>query len=207
MAAANPWPELPFPHLDEKERAALLRDMLSKAPNPEDIWIFGFGSLIWNPGFEPRERHAAKLDGFQRRFHIWSTMARGTPTRPGLALCLEPTDHGCRGIAYRLAPETRDADLQYLWGREMISGVYRPTWVNVVTDDGDAVTAITWVSNPDHIQYAGPRPADEMAMIMAGGCGTYGTCRDYLANTIAEMAKLGERDLLLERVLRLIDEG
>jgi cation transport protein ChaC len=207
MTAANPWPKLPFPHLDEDERARLFRETMAQAPNSDDVWVFGFGSLLWNPGFAPLERRPATLDGYQRRFQIWSTMARGTPDRPGLALCLEPTAGNCRGIAYRLAPESRESDLAYLWQREMVSGVYRAAWIDVVADDGSRVTALTWLANPGHIQSAGPRPAEEMAKVMAGGKGKYGTCRDYPANTIVEMAKLGERDPFLERVLELIDAG
>ena len=133
-------------------------------------------------------------------------MARGTPDRPGLSLCLERTSGCCRGLAYRLAPATRDRDLEYLWGREMISCVYAPTWVEVVADNGKTIPALTWAANPDHIQYAGPRPVEEMAMVMAGGRGAYGTCRDYLADMLVEMAKLGEHDPFLERLLALIDE-
>jgi cation transport protein ChaC len=205
MTATTPWPKLPRPGMDEKESRALLQETMAKAPDPADIWIFGFGSLIWNPGFEPAVRRPATLEGYLRRFHIWTTMARGTPERPGLGMCLEPAQGRCRGIAFRLAPETRDKDLEYLWSREMISGVYAPTWVHVQADGGGDIPALTWAANPGHVQYAGPRPVEEMAEIMAGGCGKFGTCRDYLANTIAEMAKLGDCDPSLDRLLALID--
>lgn len=200
-----PWPTLTHPKLSDDARRQLLEEMLATASDPNDIWIFGFGSLMWNPGFTPRESREAQLAGYERRFHIWSTKARGTPERPGLGLCLEPADGTCRGIAYRIKPETRDQDLAYLWDREMGSGVYRPTWVELEATDGKPIRAITWVADPEHYQYAGARPAEEMAMIMAGGKGVYGNCRDYLANTIREMKKLGDNDPLLDQVLTLID--
>ena len=149
MAADVPWPKLPPPGMNENESRALYEATLAGAPDPDDIWIFGFGSLIWNPGFEPMERKTATLQGFKRCFHIWTTMARGTPERPGLGMCLEPVaGASCRGIAFRLASETRERDLKYLWSREMISCVYAPTWVEVATDCGRTLPALTWASNP-----------------------------------------------------------
>lgn len=199
------WPTEIFPPLTEKQRQQLRENALNRAPDPENLWIFGFGSLMWNPGFPAAERQPALLKGYMRRFHIWSTKARGTLERPGLGLCLERAEGECRGLAYRLATETRDRDLDYIWDREMRSGVYRPTWVNLTLKDGSPLGALTWVVNKSHGRYAGPMPAEQMARVMAGGEGRYGTCRDYLANTIAEMAKLGQRDALLDDVLARID--
>ena len=123
---ANPWPDTPYVQLNDEVRAGMLRDMLAEVTNPDVIWVFGFGSLMWNPGFKPTERQPVTLRCYERKFHLWSTKGRGSQERPGLGLCLEPGKGSCRGIAYRLSPETRDKDLQYLWDREMTSGVYHP---------------------------------------------------------------------------------
>jgi len=199
--------------LSEKDRRRLLRETLDASPYEDEFWVFGFGSLMWNPGVDVAARHTATVRGYERKFHIWSTIGRGTAERPGLGLCLEPGPGACRGIVYRYRMETLNEDLEYLWGREMGSGVYNPTWVPVVLDDEAADgqteprrrTALTFVINHGHPGYAGPMPAADMARHMGGAYGRNGRCRDYLANTIAEMAKLGDRDPLLEEVLELID--
>lgn len=202
-----PWPKGPSPKLTEAERAVMMAEIMDNAPYADAFWIFGFGSLMWNPGIEAVEQSPATLRGYERKFHIWSSVGRGTPERPGLGLCLEPGAGSCRGIAYRLDMTTLDADLDYLWDREMGSGVYRPTWVPIEMDEGAHAerVALTFVINPGHIQHAGPMPLEQMAIVMSGACGKYGRCRDYLANTIAEMAKLGERDPMLDELLARID--
>ena len=121
---AESLPERKISRLSERERRRLLSDILAEADEPNDVWIFGFGSLMWRPGFQPREKKTAILRGFERKFHIWSTSGRGTQERPGLGLCLEPVKEGiCIGIAYRISPDTKDKDLRYLWDREMTGGV------------------------------------------------------------------------------------
>ena len=203
---AKSWSGAKFARLSEKERKRLLKEMLLEAVNPNNIWIFGFGSLMWNPGFKPREKRRVLLRGFERKFHIWSTSGRGSEERPGLGLCLEPARRGtCRGIAYRISSETRDQDLKYLWDREMMSGIYQPRWVTVERDDGSDLRTLTWVVNENHVRYAGPRSVGEMARIMADSKGKHGSCRDYLINTIREMANLGDHDPTLNEVLALID--
>ena len=203
---AESLPERKISRLSERERRRLLSDILAEADEPNDVWIFGFGSLMWRPGFQPREKKTAILRGFERKFHIWSTSGRGTQERPGLGLCLEPVKEGiCIGIAYRILPDTKNKDLGYLWDREMTSGVYLPKWVAVECDEGSHLSALTWVVNKNHVRYAGPRSVREMAKIIAGSKGKYGTCREYLANTIQEMAKLGQYDPTLEKVLAVIE--
>ena len=110
------------------------------------------------------------------------------------------------GIAFKISPKTRDKDLKYLWDREMTSGVYLPKWISVELDDGSELKTLTWVVNKFHGRYAGPMSPWEMAKIMAHSKGEYGTCRDYLVNTINEMAKIGERDAELNEVLELIEK-
>jgi len=202
----NPPPEGPTPRLTDAERQAEQDRVMADSPYADEFWIFGFGSLMWRPGIEVHDRQGATLQSYERKFQIWSTVGRGTLERPGLGCCLVPGAGHCRGIAYGLRMETLDADLNYLWRREMGSGVYRPTWVALALDSGEMRTALTFVIRKGHVQHTGPMPADRMAEIMGGAEGENGKCRDYLANTLAEMAKLGEHDPLLEDVMSRINK-
>lgn len=198
-------PQSPTPRLTDAERRAEQDRVRAEAPNADEFWIFGFGSLMWRPGLKVAHREPATLQGYKRRFEIWSTVGRGTLVQPGLGCCLVPAAGSCRGIAYGLCMTTLDADLEYLWKREMGSGVYRPTWVELTLDTGEQKAALTFVIRKGHEQHTGPMPATRMAEIMGRAAGENGRCRDYLANTLTEMAKLGDRDPLLEEVMTLID--
>ena len=198
-------PKIPTPRLSDAERRVEQDRVRAEAPNADEFWIFGFGSLMWRPGLEVAHREPATLQGYERRFEIWSTVGRGTLAQPGLGCCLVPAAGTCRGIAYGLRMATLDADLDYLWKREMGSGVYRPTWVELTLDTGERKTALTFVIRKGHIQHAGPMPARQMAQIIGRAAGENGRCRYYLANTLKEMAELGESDLLLEKVMILVD--
>lgn len=203
--AYNPPPKQRTPSLSEDVRKAEQDRVLAEAPYADAFWIFGFGSLMWRPGLDVLDRQPATLNGYARKFHIWSTIGRGTLERPGLGCCLEPDPGSCRGIAYSLDMGTLAADLDYLWGREMGSGIYRPTWVDLTLDAGGPKRALTFVVRAGHVQHAGPMPAAQMADYMGRAEGENGRCRDYLAQTIEEMAKIGERDPLLDEVLARID--
>ena len=198
-------PRSPTPRLSDLERRAEKDRVRAEAPDADEFWIFGFGSLMWRPGIDFARREPATLQGYERRFEIWSTVGRGTLMQPGLGCCLVPAAGSCRGIAYGLRIATLDDDLEYLWKREMGSGVYRPTWVELTLDTGQVKAALTFVIRKGHVQHTGPMPATRMAEIMGRASGDNGRCRDYLANTLAEFAKLGETDPLLEKVMTLID--
>ena len=162
---------------------------------------------MWRPGINVAYREPATLQGYERRFEIWPTVGRGTLMKPGLGCCLVPTAGSCRGIAYGLCIANLDDDLEYLWKREMGSGVYRPTWVELTLDTGQKKVALTFVIRKGHVQHTGPMPATQMAEIIGRAAGENGRCRDYLANTLAEMAKLGETDPLLNEVMMLINSA
>lgn len=191
--------------LSDEERHRLMLETRAARPQGEPMWIFGFGSLMWNPCFDYDVKAPAFLRGYERKFHIWTMRARGTPERPGLGLCLEDCAGGCRGIAYRLSEEGIDDAWARLWEREMGSGIYRPTWVAVETEAHGRVPALTFVVNRNHPHYAGPLPMPRMAEIMAAARGNYGLCRDYLAGTIEEMRKLGVEDSSLDDLLAAVD--
>ena len=160
---------------------------------------------MWNPCFDYDIKTAAVLKGYDRKFHIWTTRARGTPNNPGLGLCLEDCAGACRGVAFRLVEGDVEAAWERLWEREMGSGIYRPVWVSLESEDHDRIVALTFVVNREHPHYAGPMPSERMADIMAGAKGSYGLCRDYLAGTIEEMRKLDVSDSDLEELLSRVD--
>ena len=194
----------PTPRLSCVDRKAELDRIISKSPRDDEFWIFGFGSLMWRPGLVVADKQPATLYGYERKFEIWSTVGRGTVSHPGLGCCLVPGSGLCRGIAYSLCMNNLTADLDYLWKREMGSGVYLPTWVELILDNGLRKTALAFVIRQGHVQHAGPMPAEQMAQFIGQAEGENGKCRDYLIKTLREMAKLGERDALLEEVMELI---
>ncbi len=189
---------------EEKKRTQL--EARAMRPRDEPMWVFGFGSLMWNPCFEYDLKVPGRVSGYDRKFHIWTTRARGTPDRPGLGLCLEDCAGGCRGLVFRLVEDDVEAAWERLWEREMGSGVYKAMWLPVETEDHGRVVALTFVVNRDHPHYAGPLPRQRMAAVMADACGQYGRCRDYLAGTIDEMQKIGVSDPELEALLAEIDQ-
>jgi len=176
-----------FRRMSPAARAASLAAVLAALPG--DPWVFGYGSLMWNPAFHFVERRVALIHGYHRRFCLWTTLGRGTPERPGLMLGLEPGG-SCRGVAYRIAGEIARDELTILWSREMIGGAYRPRLVKAKTDRG-AVRAIAFVIERGHERYAGRLPATRIAEVIAGAAGELGHCRDYLFDTVAHLEALG----------------
>ena len=193
-----------FEELSDADRTARLHAMLADRPKTDDIWVFAYGSLIWRPCFAYVERLKATLAGYRRRLSVWTLIARGTPAAPGLALALEEGDSACHGVAYRLAPSYALAGLEALWAREMLTSIYSPRWLTV-TVDARAVTAISFVVEKADAQYAGALPTAEQAAIIAAAHGKFGSCRDYLANTVAELTALGIDEPELTALLREVD--
>ncbi len=172
-----------------------------------DFWVFGYGSLMWNPGFPFAERHAATLPGYHRSFCVASHRYRGTPERPGLVLGLD-RGGSCRGIVFRVAAEDVPVALDYLWEREMDNRVYLPKMLQVRLRGGrsgeglETVRACCFVVDRSHPQYC--RGMDEAAVVcrIAGCRGQRGPNIDYLANTVRHLDELGICD---ERLSKLYD--
>lgn len=178
----------------KRERPAL--------PPDEDWWVFGYGSLMWDPGFPHQEARTALLRGYHRRFCVYSMRYRGTPARPGLVLGLAPGG-SCRGMVFRVAAEQGEKVLDYLWEREMITGVYRPSWRLVETPEGRE-RALTFVADPKHEQFCRlDLPAT--AALIRQGIGQRGACRDYLINTDRHLREFGIQDRMLARLIELLD--
>ena len=159
------------------------------------LWVFGYGSLIWNPEFPVAERHIARLDGWHRSFCMRSIHHRGTVADPGLVLALDhaPGAH-CDGVAFRVEPGQEDATLAALRERELISAAYLEQTLPVALRDGRAVQALTFVIDAVHEQYCGGLDLAEQARIIAHAQGGRGTNREYLFATASHLADLGIED-------------
>jgi cation transport protein ChaC len=184
--------------LSDDELAASRAAILAGADLSGGVWLFGYGSLIWNPAFHFTERLTGAVHGYHRRFCLWTHLGRGCPERPGLVLGLE-RGGSCRGAAFHIAPEAIEEELQIVWRREMLSGAYVPRWVPVRTALG-AIRAITFVINRAHERYARFLPDDRIAEVIATAEGWLGPCADYLINTVDHLAALGIHDRPLERL-------
>jgi len=196
-------PRGPYRQLSPEARAASLIAARSAGPPPDAVWVFGYASLMWRPCFKPVERREAVLEGYARRFCIWTSLARGTPERPGLALGLEAAVGRCPGVAFRLDPAELDEALEALWEREMVTGIYEPQWLAMETAAGP-VTALAFVVDRRHRQYAGALPQETAAAVIAGANGKFGSCRDYLANTVSALRASGHPDPELEALLEAV---
>jgi len=164
----------------------------------EPLWVFGYGSLIWDPGFPVAERRLARADGWHRSFCMWSIHFRGTPEAPGLVLALDRAqDSCCHGVALRVAPGQEAETLAALRERELISSAYLEDWLEVHAADGP-LRALAYVIDPTHAQYCGRLGLEEQAQIIARSCGGRGPNRDYLWSTAAHLADLGIADPDLE---------
>jgi glutathione-specific gamma-glutamylcyclotransferase len=159
------------------------------------LWVFGYGSLIWDPGFPVAERQIARLEGWHRSFCMWSIHHRGTEATPGLVLALDALDGAeCEGVAFCVAAGAEAETLAALRERELVSSAYLERWLPVRLADGQVVNALAYVIDPDHVQYCGGLSPERQAQIIAKACGGRGPNRDYLFNTAAHLAELGIED-------------
>jgi len=164
----------------------------------EPVWMFAYGSLMWNPEIAFAEARPGFLHGYHRSFCLYSRDYRGTRERPGLVLGLD-RGGSCRGIVYRLPPDRLGETLDRIWAREMTGEVYRMRRVAVRTRHG-SVTAHACVVRRASPDYAGRLTLDEAARLLATAVGGRGSGRDYLANTVRHLEELGIRDRLLHRM-------
>jgi cation transport protein ChaC len=183
--------------LSAEQREASLRQALTHHAPGAEVWVFAYGSLMWNPALEFAESSTCVVQGWHRSFCFWTPLGRGTPELPGLMLALE-RGGSCEGIAYRLAPEQVKSELAILWNREMLAGYYQPQWVPATLRDGRTVTAVTFEVDAGHCQYCGDLPIERQAHHIAFAEGRRGACRDYLANTAAHARALGIHDPYIE---------
>jgi glutathione-specific gamma-glutamylcyclotransferase len=169
----------------------------------KDGWVFGYGSLMWRPGFRHQEVLAAVLPGYHRSFCVYSHYYRGTPEEPGLVLGLAPGG-SCQGLAFRVSPADLTAVKAYLDERELVSYAYRATWLPVMTVHGE-VSAYTFVADPTHPQYAGELGIERAAQIIIRARGRAGLNRDYLIETLRRIEVEGFADEPLHSLLRRVE--
>lgn len=170
----------------------------------ERLWVFGYGSLMWQPGFDHEERVVARLDGWHRSFCMWSIHHRGTPEDPGLVLALDALPGAsCQGVALAARAEDRDSVLAYLRERELITSAYIEITHPVTLADGRRIEALAYVVDPAHPQYC-RLTAEEQARVILRARGGRGRNTEYLYNTAAHLADLGIEDPDLTRLAALV---
>ena len=181
---------------------ALAASAMVARPTTGDVWVFSYGSLMWNPTFRYVERRDAVLQGWHRKFCLRSPIGRGTPENPCLMLGLEQGDRTC-GVGFRLPVEEQATELGLVFRREMFGNAYIDRWVTIETDDG-AHGAITFVANPEFEGYAGSMTNEEIAAAIVAAKGIAGTCVEYFSQTLDHLRDLKMEDDGLESINHLI---
>jgi cation transport protein ChaC len=192
-----------------EQQAASLHGALTDWDGISPLWLFGYGSLIWNPEVTYDRRVTARVHGYHRRLCLWSRVNRGTLDCPGLVAGLD-RGGSCAGVAYRLPAKAARAELERLWDREMFMGSYAPRWLDCrlvgtsgKTGDRSLVSALAFVVRRDAQNYAGKLTEPEiLAVFERGSCGRFGTSLDYLVKTVSSLREHGLRDPHLERLAR-----
>ncbi len=179
--------------------------MKDSSDSAGDRWVFGYGSLMWRPGFAYVERQTAVLHGRRRAFCIYSVHHRGTPARPGLVLGLAPGG-AVRGAAYRVAQAAWPQTYAYLLEREQPTETYREAQVFIRLADGRRAPTLAFLSDMRHPQWAGRLDAEQQARLIAGAVGLSGRNVDYLRDLVAHLRHDGVRDRGMERLLARVEE-
>jgi len=189
--------------LTPEQRAASLSCTLVRRPDNSPVWIFGYGSLMWNPVFDSEEARPATLHGYHRAFCLRLTSGRGTHAQPGRMLALR--DGGkTTGLAFRLPEDTLLDELELLWKREMLTGCYRPTWCELNLDDGCKVTALVFIMDPSHPQYEADTDYQVIAPLIAQASGPLGTNAQYLFALEKELNNYGMRDDCMSELVKQV---
>ncbi|MDC9720793.1 MAG: gamma-glutamylcyclotransferase [Gammaproteobacteria bacterium] len=174
-----------------------LSHYLEHSPLPEELWVFAYGSLMWNPEMQVIETKQGKVHGFQRGFNLLSTVHRGTIDKPGLVLSLRHGGH-CEGLAFRIAQNTKHEDFKQLWLREMVTLFYRPRVCQVITNTG-VINAITFIADQEHEQYV-DFDAAQCASMIGQAHGGRGSNMDYFNNTSSQLKQLKIDDPLFNEI-------
>ena len=171
-----------------------------------DFWVFGYGSLMWNPGFETLERQRASLFGLHRSFCIYSWVHRGTPENPGLVLGLDKGG-SCKGIALKAPGEKREEIIRYLREREQVTSVYLECWRKVHLEDNQQVPALVYRVDPNHQQYAAGLSVERQISIIGRSHGKSGPNVEYVLSTVEHLRESKIRDHTLEQIHAGITKG
>ncbi|MGC9162012.1 MAG: gamma-glutamylcyclotransferase [Thiomonas sp.] len=189
-----------LPQLPGRDPQRLLDATLASRP-PGDLWIFGYGSLIWNPEVAHTEVRPARVWGWRRTLRMWSRINRGTEQCPGLVFALM-AGGSCRGIALRVPQHQAERELRLLWKREMPRAVYDPRWLRIRTP-GAQVQALAFTLSPTSPNDTGPLSDQQLIDILRTARGRYGTTLDYVVRTARALRDLGIRDAEVERIMAL----
>lgn len=186
-----------FPGRDPEE---LLEVTLATRP-AGDLWVFGYGSLIWNPEVDHSEIRRARVWGWRRTLRMWSRINRGTPEAPGLVFALM-AGGSCSGVALRVPENQASEQMRLLWRREMPRAVYDPRWLPCHTPEG-GVQALAFTLPPSSPSHTGVLPDAELLAILRERGGRYGSTLDYVQRTAVALRETGIRDAELERIMTL----
>jgi glutathione-specific gamma-glutamylcyclotransferase len=193
---------MPIPAVRPLRDPAPMRERVRRdCDGRHDVWIFGYASLIWRPEFDAVEHRAALVRGWHRALRMRSRINRGTPEQPGLVFALLPGG-ACRGVAYRLRRDSAQAELDRLWAREMMTGVYDPRWLPCRTPAG-TVSALAFTLSPRSESFVGRLADEQMLHVLRHARGRYGSTLDYLADTARALREHGVRDREIERLMTL----
>jgi len=188
--------------LSDAEMEASLRQTLENRGD-EDLWLFGYGSLIWKPDFTYADRVIARVQGYHRRFCLWQRRYRGNRHNPNLMLALD-AGGSCHGVAFRVAAPDVATKISATWRRELVGNGYRPRWVTAHTGRG-AVPALAFVANRGNAErYTGRLPDAVVARYIAEACGEGGSGAEYLLETVLALEELGIRDSRLWQLQKLV---
>ncbi len=168
------------------------------------VWIFAYGSLMWNPLLACAEQRAATLAGWHRSFCLRSISGRGRPERPGRVLSLQPGGE-VQGLALRLEEATARDELRLLWTREMPSGAYRPLWMPATLSDGAAITAVAFVADPDHPLHEPDETPQTVARLVETAAGAFGPNIDYVRALAKTLDERGLRDAYVEAIVQSLE--
>ena len=196
----TPPPVSAFVRWTEQDRQTSLELALKNWQPEKDLWIFGYGSLIWRPEFECIEQRPATLTGYHRALCLWSRINRGTPEVPGLVFGLE-RGGSCQGMVFKVASRQVPETFEAVWKREMSTGAYLPSWLGCHTSLGE-VPALSFVIDQNGPAYVQEPPEDDLVDIILRAHGTYGSCLDYVAQTAIALKAAGICD---EHLTRLAD--
>jgi cation transport protein ChaC len=192
-----------FRLLTDAERQASMEESLRHWDRQSDLWIFGYGSLVWRPDFDFVEQRLALSHGYHRALCLWSRVNRGTPERPGLVFGLD-VGGSCRGMAFRIAANDIPDVMQALWRREMPSGAYFPRWLPCRTAQG-TISALGFVMNRNTDAYVRDLSEDQLIRIVRDAHGRYGPCVEYVLETAQALKLAGIRDKKLEIIVRKLE--
>lgn len=166
----------------------------------DDVWVFGYGSLIWRPDFDFSERRDGLLGGYHRALCLWSRINRGTPERPGLVFGLD-RGGSCRGMLFRIPASQVPVTMEALWRREMPSGAYLPKWLNCRTPAGN-VKALVFTMNRATDAYIRDLPPERLVKVIHNAHGSNGPCLEYVIETAQALKKYNIHDQRLQKVVQ-----